>query len=155
MVFKSFFVKGKTEPDGSIALNISKQDCNLGIGQWRLCISSLVLKLDSALDSAVSVSTSLGFQHFPTTHISEHKDKDKDRRASVFQSGCYPVRLSVLALKGDAGETIQAIREGNAWIHFESPMNPVIKFFFLEEDAKKETPLKAFVLASVRLERTS
>lgn len=153
MVFKSFFVKGETDRDGSIALNVEQRDCNVKVGQFRLCISNLVLKLSSEVDGAISVSTNLGIQHFPTTQVRAN-ESDPDRPISVFQSDFFPVRLSVLAIKGAAGETVQAIREGSCWLHFERPP-ALIKFYFLQESKDKETPLKALVFATVLLERTS
>lgn len=142
MVVKSFFLKGKTEPDGTFPVIISQRDCNIYVGEWKFCLSNLLIKLTSPESGApVSVSTNLAFQHMGTASQTE-----------TFIDQSVPVRLSVISVSGWKDEVVAAITEGTTWLHFEAPPTTV-KLFFTNEatNAGYET----FIFGTLLLERTS
>lgn len=143
MVVKSFFVKGKTAADGSIVWSIDERDAKIAFGQWRVCLSNLVLKLTSNENGApVSVSTNLAFQHTEAQSLLAPAFKNQDR----------PVRISVFSVSGWKDEVIGTITEGTTWVHFENPPNTV-KLYFTDE--AKAVPFVTELYATILLERTS
>lgn len=142
MVVKSFFIKGKTEPDGTFPVKISDRDCNIYVGSWRCCLSNLLIKLTNNTSGApISVSTNLAFQHMDVNAIRD-----------TFRDQTVPVRLSVISVNGWKDEIIPAINEGTSWVHFENPPTNV-KLFFTNEAT--DTGYEAFIFGTLLLERIS
>jgi hypothetical protein len=139
-VVKSVFLRGETNHNGGITVQIHPSDANLSIGRWQMSLDSLIVTHDKDLtkDIPVCVSATHSFFHFA-----------KSGHSQV----CLPARVLLFVLRGVYKGVPDLITENRKeWLDVQHPSSC---FDLLFQNAETDAPLLLKVQLIVLLKRLS